>query len=228
MSLQPVDLKCVDNRECWYCEDRCQHCLQPASLGYSMRKVEQGITKVIKFCKVNPCYSFYTSSPIAMPTFVHPLPHDSPEAELLLQVTKLIGTGWSSNTILVVQLCINKKSFDIHKGKLYVLMQFHTASSQGFFDFFITMDYKPVEVLWYMKDKQSMIMGNSTLFMLMLKLIIENALEATPYYHLDGLLQADQLRSYSSDSKQATASEVKKESTNGERHIQYGWLCTYT
>ena len=219
MSLQPVDLKCVDDCECWYCEGRCQHCLQPASLGYSLRKVKGGITRVIKFCKINPCYAFYTSSPNTMPTFVHPLPHDSTESELLLQVTKLIGTGWSSNTILVIQLCVNKKSFDVHKDELYVLMQFHTDSFQSFFDFFISMDYKPVEVLWYMKHKQTVIMGNSTLFMLMLKLIIENVLEATPYNNLDGLLQADQLRNTDNKDKQATAYEVKEESTIGERHM---------
>jgi len=149
-----------------------------------------------------------------MPAFIHPLPHDSPESELLLQVTKLIATGWSSNTILIIQLCINKESFDIHKGQLYVLMQFCTASFQCFFDFFISMDYKPMEVLWYMKHKQSIIMGNSTLFMLMLKLIIENALQASPYHTLGGLLQAYQLRNTDSDHKdaQAAANEAEKES----------------
>ena len=117
MSFQPVDLRCIE--ECWYCEDRCQHCLQLASLGYSLRKVEEGVTRVIKFCKTNPCYALYTSSPDTMPTFAHPLPHDSAESELLLQVTKLIATGsWSSNTILVIQLCVNKESFDVHKGEL--------------------------------------------------------------------------------------------------------------
>ena len=217
MSFQPVDIKCID--ECWYCEDKCQHCLQPASLGYSLRKVEGGVTKVIKFCEINPCYAFYTSTPYVMPTFVYPLPHDSSESELLLQITKLIATGWSSNTILVIQLCMNKKSFNVHKGELYVLMQFCTASFQGFFDFFISMDYQPVEALCYMKHKQSVIMGNGTLFMLMLKLIIENVLQATPYHTLEGLLQADQMRSTpntDNDDKEVFADgSPKKELTLG-------------
>ena len=216
MSFQPVDLKCIE--ECWYCEDRCQHCLLPASLGYSLRKLKGGVTRVIKFCKTNPCYAFYTSSPDTMPTFVHLLPHSLPESELLLQVTKLIATGWSSNTILIIQLCVNKESFDVHKGELYVLMQFCTASFQGFFDFFISMNYKPIEVLQYMKHKQSTIMDNSTLFMLMLKLIIEDVLQATPYHTLEGLLQADQLRN--TDRKdhqlQDAVNEAKEESTIGK------------
>ena len=213
-SFQPVDIKCENG--CWYCEDRCQHCLQPASLGYSLRKIKGGI---IKFCKVNPCYAFYTSSPDTMPAFVHPLPHVLPESELLLQVTKLIATGWSSNTILIIQLCINKESFDVHKDELYVLMQFCTASFQSFFDFFISMDYKPTEVLQYMKHKQSTIMGNSTLFMLMLKLIIEDVLQATPYHTLEGLLQADQLRTTDRKDDQAAVSEVKNETTIGKGHL---------
>ena len=217
MSFQPVDLKCVE--ECWYCEDRCQHCLLPASLGYSLRKLEGGVTRVIKFCKTNPCYAFYTSSPDTIPTFVHPLPHNLPESELLLQVTKLIATGWSSNTILIIQLCINKESFNVHKGELYVLMQFCTASFQGFFDFFISMNYKPIEVLQYMKHKHSTIMGNSTLFMLMLKLIIEDVLQATIYHTLEGLLQADQLRNTDRGDKKDAVNEVKEESTIGKTFI---------
>ena len=63
-------------------------------------------------------------------------------------------------------------------------------------------------------------MGNSTLFMLMLKLIIESVLQATHYCTLEGLLQADQMRNDDSKDKQATANEVKKESTFGE-------TCTY-
>ena len=217
MSFQPVDLKCVE--ECWYCEDRCQHCLLPASLGNSLRRLEGGVTRVMRFCKTNPCYAFYTSSPDTMPAFVHPLPHDLPESELLLQVTKLIATGWSSNTIVIIQLCINKESFDVHKDELYVLMQFCTASFQSFFDFFISMDYKPTEVLQYMKHKQSTIMGNSTLFMLMLKLIIEDVLQATPYHTLEGLLQADQLRTTDRKGDQAAVSEVKNETTIGKGHL---------
>ena len=61
-------------------------------------------------------------------TLILPLPHDAPtDSELLLQITKLIGTSWSSNTVLVIQLW---KSFDEYKGGLYVLMQFRTAMFQ--------------------------------------------------------------------------------------------------
>ena len=210
-SFQPVDIKCENG--CWYCEDRCQHCLQPASLGYSLRKIKGGI---IKFCKVNPCYAFYTSSPDTMPAFVHPLPHDLPESELLLQVTKLIATGWSSNTIVIIQLCINKESFDVHKDELYVLMQFCTASYQSFFDFFISMDYWPTVALQYMRRKRSKIMRNSTLFMLILKLIIEDVLQATPYQTLEGLLQAGQVRTTDINDDQAAVNEMKEESIFGK------------
>ena len=138
-----------------------------------------------------------------MPAFVHPLPHDLHESELLLQVTKLIATGWSSNTILIIQLCINKESFDTHKDELYVLMQFCTASYQSFFDFFISMDYWPTVALQYMRRKRSKIMRNSTLFMLILKLIIEDVLQATPYQTLEGLLQAGQVRTTDGKDDQA-------------------------
>ena len=214
MSFQPVDLKCVE--ECWYCEDRCQHCLLPASLGYSLRRLEGGVTRVMRFCKTNPCYAFYTSSPDTMPAFVHPLPHDLRESELLLQVTKLIATGWSSNTILIIQLCINKESFDVHKDELYVLMQFCTASYQSFFDFFISMDYWPTGALQYMRRKRSQIMRNSTLFMLILKLIIEDVLQATPYQTLEGLLQAGQVRITDGKDDQAAVNEIKEESIFGK------------
>ena len=214
MSFQPVDLKCVE--ECWYCEDRCQHCLLPASLGYSLRRLEGGVTRVMRFCKTNPCYAFYTSSPDTMPAFVYPLPHDLPESELLLQVTKLIATGWSSNTILIIQLCINKESFDVHKDELYVLMQFCTASYQSFFDFFISMDYWPTGALQYMRRKRSKIMRNSTLFMLILKLIIEDVLQATPYQTLEGLLQAGQVRITDGKDDQAAVNEIKEESIFGK------------
>ena len=214
MSFQPVDLKCVE--ECWYCEDRCQHCLLPASLGYSLRRLEGGVTRVMRFCKTNPCYAFYTSSPDTMPAFVYPLPHDLPESELLLQVTKLIATGWSSNTILIIQLCINKESFDVHKDELYVLMQFCTASYQSFFDFFISMDYWPTGALQYMRRKRSKIMRNSTLFMLILKLIIEDVLQATPYQTLEGLLQAGQVRTTDINDDQAAVNEIKEESIFGK------------
>ena len=214
MYFQPVDLKCVE--ECWYCEDRCQHCLLPASLGYSLRRLEGGVTRVMRFCKTNPCYAFYTSSPDTMPAFVYPLPHDLPESELLLQVTKLIATGWSSNTILIIQLCINKESFDVHKDELYVLMQFCTASYQSFFDFFISMDYWPTGALQYMRRKRSKIMRNSTLFMLILKLIIEDVLQATPYQTLEGLLQAGQVRTTDINDDQAAVNEMKEESIFGK------------
>lgn len=214
ISFQPVDLKCVE--ECWYCEDRCQHCLLPASLGYSLRRLEGGVTRVMRFCKTNPCYAFYTSSPDTMPAFVHPLPHDLPESDLLLQVTKLIATGWSSNTILIIQLCINKESFDTHKDELYVLMQFCTASYQSFFDFFISMDYWPTGALQYMRRKRSKIMRNSTLFMLILKLIIEDVLQATPYQTLEGLLQAGQVRITDGKDGQAAVNEIKEESIFGK------------
>jgi len=184
-SLLSVDVKCDDG--CWYCTERCQHCLQPAMLGNSLRNIKG---EVIKFCKINPCYVFYTSSPDNTPSVIFPLPHDVPsDSELLLQITKLIGTGWSSNTVLVIQLCINTKSFDEHKGELYVLMQFRTFIFQSFFDFFITKDYKPFNVLPYMKHKKLLIMKNSTLFMLMLKFIIEDALQATSHCDLDTLLR---------------------------------------
>jgi len=185
MSLQSVDSKC--NNGCWYCEEKCFHCLQPAALGRSLRTADQ----LIKFCKVNPCYIFYTSSPDNAPSLILPLPHSTnDDSELLLHITKLIGTGWSSNTVLVIQLCINTQSFDAHKGELYVLMQFRTAMNQSFFDFFVTKDYKPIDVLWYMSDKRSVVMKNCTLFMLMLKLIIDESLQTTNYQSLDGLLVA--------------------------------------
>jgi len=211
MFLLSVDFKC--DKGCWYCEEKCHHCLQPAALGHSLRKVDG----LIKFCEVNPCYLFYTSSPDNTPSLILPLPHDAPsDSELLLQITKLIGTGWSSNTVLVIQLCINTKSFDEHKGELYVLMQFRTATFQSFFDFFITKDYNPIDVLWYMRYKRSVIMKNCTLFMLMLKLIIEESLQATVYQSLDSLLVAYEKVCADQDNCQNEARKSVKESGKHE------------
>jgi len=187
IAFQSVDFKCKEI--CWHCAEKCHHCLKTAAVGNSLKGIDLKYG-VIKFCRDGPCYMLYTSSPTDAPSFAQPLPHDSPGSELLLQITKLIGTGWSSNTILVILLCINTKSFDTHKGELYVLMQFRTSTFQSFFDFFITKDYKPLDALCYMRHKKSVILKNCTLFMLMLKLIIEDSLRTTAYQDLDGLLRA--------------------------------------
>ena len=64
----------------------------------------------------------------------------------------------------------------------------------------MSKDYNPLDVLLYIHETQkSLIMKNCTLFMLMLKLIVEDSLQATTHHDLDSLL-----RSY----YQACANEV--------------------
>ena len=188
LSLGPLDFKCED--ECWYCENSCHHCLQPASIGYSLRTVEQ---QVLKFCKVNPCYSFYVPLPETPPVFIIPLPHLSSDSELLIQIIKVIPTGWSSKTVAVIHLCISNCVSGTSKRQLYVLTQFRTAGSHAFFDFLISENYEPLDTLCYMKHKYTIIMRNRVLFMLMIKMIVEDALQATSYQTLQGLLSAHQI-----------------------------------
>ena len=187
MTLAPLDFKCKGG--CWYCEDSCHHCLQPADLGYSLRTTKG---QILKFCKVNPCYTFYVPLPESPPTFIIPLPHGSSVSELLLQIIKVIPTGWSSKTVAVIHLCIGNSVSDVEKGQLYVLTQFRTAGSHVFFDFLISENYEPLNTLWYMKHKHSLIMRNHALFMLMIKMIVEDALQKTSYQTLHGLLNAHQ------------------------------------
>ena len=59
-------------------------------------------------------------------------------------------------------------------------------------------------------------MRNSTLFMLILKLIIEDVLQATPYQTLEGLLQAGQVRITDGKDDQAAVNEIKEESIFGK------------
>ena len=214
MSFGPLDFKCKDG--CWYCEDRCHHCLQPATVGYSLRTVER---QILKFCKVNPCYSFYVPLPESPPTFILPLPHassDSSDSELLIQIVKVISTGWSSKTVAIVHLCIVPGT---NKRQLYVLTHFRTAGSHAFFDFLISENYEPLNTMWYMKHKHSIIMSNRALFMLMIKMIVEDALQATSYQNLQGLLSAHQVAALTDTKKehcQPDTNKSEKDTFTGE------------
>ena len=192
LSLGSLDSKCIDG--CWYCEGNCHHCLQPANMGYSLRTIGGNKkVKVLKFCKNNPCYSFYSEDPAAIPTIIIPLPFSSPASELLLQVTKVISTDWSKHTVMTVQLCVARNSQNdngFNVGQLYVLTQFRTVNFQAFFDFSISEEYVPLSALHYMKHKNSIIMYYSALFMMMLKLIIQDALHKTSYKTLEILLKS--------------------------------------
>ena len=117
MSLGPLDSKC--KTDCSYCEGKCYHCLQPAGIGCSLKTAKQ---EILNFCGVSPCYSFYSCTPASQPVHVVQFSDTSPETELLLQITKVISTNWSSNTIVVIQLCIGSGAHhDLQKDHLYVL-----------------------------------------------------------------------------------------------------------
>ena len=185
MSLGSLDSKCENG--CWYCEGCCHHCLQPANVGYSLRTTGGYI---LKFCKKNPCYKFYSEDLTTIPVIVIPLPLPS---ELLLQITKVISTNWSENTVVIINLCIAHSLCNVHGlniGQLYVLTQFRTLNFHAFFDFSISHKFAPMSTLPYMQHKSSIIMHHSALFMLILKFIIEDALSQTSYKTLEGLLDS--------------------------------------
>lgn len=168
----------------------CHHCLQPANVGCSLRTI-QG--KVLKFCKINPCYAFYSQDSTDAPVIIIPLPFPSSNSELLLQVTKVISTDWSENTVVTIQLCIAHSVQNAHgfnPGQLYVLTQFRTLNFHAFFDFSISKEYIPLTALQYMQHKTSIIMNHSALLMLMLKIILEDALHQTSYKTLEGLVNS--------------------------------------
>ena len=124
MSLGPLDSKC--KTECSYCEGKCHHCLQPAGIGCSLKTANR---EILNFCSVSPCYSFYSCTPASQPVYVEQFSDTPPVTELLLQITKVISTNWSSNTIVVIQLCIGSGAHrDLQKDHLYVLTQFRTAA----------------------------------------------------------------------------------------------------
>ena len=159
MSLGPLDSKC--KTECSYCEGKCHHCLQPAGIGYSLKTANR---EILNFCSVSPCYSFYSCTPASQPVYVEQFSDTPPVTELLLQITKVISTNWSSNTIVVIQLCIGSGAHrDLQKDHLYVLTQFRTATCQAFFDFTISKCFEPLNTLWYIKHQLSTIMHYSDL-----------------------------------------------------------------
>ena len=188
MVLGSLDFKCKNG--CWYCEGNCLHCLQPAHVGYSLQTIG-GTT--LKFCKENLCYAFYSCNITteAGPILILPLPVASTDSELLLQITKVISTHWSKNTVVIIQLCISKSHSVIHglcEGQLYILTQFRTHHYRAFFDYSITDQYVPLKALWYMQHKHSTLMRHRVLFTLILKLIIEDALSKTSQKTLQGLI----------------------------------------
>ena len=192
MVLGSLDFKCKNG--CWYCEGNCLHCQQPANVGYSLRTI--GGT-ALKFCKDNPCYAFYscdvTSEP--GPVIIVPLPIASTDSELLLQITKVISTRWSENTVVVIQLCISNSHDAVHElreGQLYLLTQFRTHHYHAFFDYSISDQYVPLKALWYMQHKHSALMRHHALFTLMLKFIVEDSLSKTSYKTLQGLIASHQ------------------------------------
>ena len=213
MSFGSLDFKCKDG--CWYCEESCHHCLQPAHLGYSLR-TQKG--QILKFCKANPCYLFYVPLPEKPPAFIIPLPHGSSDSDLLLQVTKIIPTGWSSKTVVVIHICSSNSLPDADKTCCYVLTQFRTVSYQAFFDFLISENYEMLDTMWYMSHKSSVIMQHRTLLMLMVKLITENALKETPYKTLQSLLNSHQVSVQTSagiEQHQLSSHELEKDTLTG-------------
>ncbi len=158
-------------------------------MGYSLRTTAR---QILKFCKSNFCYSLYSQDSIAAPVIIMPLP--IPGSELLLQITKVISTGWSENTLMIIQLCVatirNVHGFSI--GQLYVLIQYRTLYFQTFFDFSITNKFVPLKALHYMQHKNLMIMHHSALLMLTLRLVIEDALHKTSFKTLERLLDSHQ------------------------------------
>lgn len=209
--LGSLDSKCKNG--CWYCEGKCHHCLQPANVGYSLRTTDRD---VLKFCKTNPCYKFYSQDSTAVPVIIIPLP--LPLTELLLQITKVISTDWSENTVMIIQLCIAHSLPNIHGfnvGQLYVLTQFRTLNYRAFFDFSISNEFVPLNALQYMQHKSSVIKHHSALLMLMLKLIIEDALHQTSHKTLEGLLDSHRSAMQVQESQLQTEDFHKFEDTTG-------------
>lgn len=203
-----LDRKCTE--ECWYCEGNCHHCLQPANIGYSLRTIGGN---TLKFCKNNLCYSFYTQSSTIAPDITMPLPFPTTNSELLLQVTKVISTDWSENTVMIIQICIASSLQNINGlnvGQLYALTQFRTLNYQACFDFSISDEFVPLSALQYMQHKNAVIMHHSALLELMLKLVVEDALNKTSYKTLERLIDSHE------SAKQNQHSQVQTEDVHDE------------
>lgn len=75
---------------------------------------------------------------------------------ILLQVTKVVLTEISANTILSIQLCLSCNHPKIPNDAPYALVQIRTTMKTTFLSFIVSPDMSPGEPLWYVTPPEKL------------------------------------------------------------------------
>lgn len=144
--IHRVNLKCHTSRRCWYCEDRCENCMEPAAFGLS-KKTED---VVLKFCSEQCRVSFCNNPKVLnlLPaTFevsidngkviVPPIPGHITLQRVIDFIYDREEELTASRTI---RICVGDGSAEFPKDKLYVVYQRSTVLSQTLTACFVSDD----------------------------------------------------------------------------------------
>ena len=145
------DLKCSTSQSCWYCQSRCDICMEPASFGYSVRRHDG---TEFNFCS-DTCHKF-SSTPEEAPTTLavselcgsdtrtHKVAEE--HAELLYIYLKGHFSSGQYGSVNIT-LCVGDGGEGFTADRVYAVYYCRTLLHQNLFEFFLDEQLQPAEPL---------------------------------------------------------------------------------
>ena len=138
-----LDLKCIGQPRCWYCENRCEHCLQDLQMHHQVLS-NDGVP--LKYCGEH-----FTPNPTEILVIFHPMKYSS-HAQIMnvppghcevLRYTELNLESYYCQ--VYVSLCIGDGSQEFPSDRFYIMLNIRHAGGQCYLQFFISENFKPLE-----------------------------------------------------------------------------------
>ena len=139
-------MKCLSRRRCWYCEDRCENCMEPSVFG--LAEETEGV--ILKFCS-ETCKEFFQSNPKVLnlipATFQVALNEGKatvipPPNHVAFQrvVDTLYDREVELNTTRTIHICFGDGSAEFPRDTTYIIYQEYTVLRQVLLAFFVSDD----------------------------------------------------------------------------------------
>lgn len=139
-------MKCLTRRRCWYCEDRCENCMEPAAVGLAEER--DGV--VLKFCSEDCRCSFKHDPKVLnlLPAIFKICIKDgnvsilSPPKHVVFQriVDTLYDDELDMNSTRTVYICFGDGSTHYPRDSIYILYQYSTVLRQTLLACFVSDD----------------------------------------------------------------------------------------
>ena len=144
-----LDMKCQP-KNCWYCQDLCQYCMKPCSVGCEIFHSDVRYTYCSKCWKEHQLEE-ETKQHVVTVTPSSSLSTDTEnEHQVLLSIKR--STGFNSLTVFV---CIGRPSSSYSRlSRPYVLTQKRSLTEQECAEAFLSSDFSPVQPLPFSENSK--------------------------------------------------------------------------